>query len=367
MSTLLLLSLLALQPAPADAPTADQAADQATDETADQPVDAGPNTPGVQDADGSNVSSGQIDADLDTAWGTVDRLVSGFVGRLPFILIAIVTFLLFYVAAKVSRALIRRFTAKRRSANVGRVLGRVAQWVIILIGLMVAVAIIAPSVTPGKLLSTLGIGGVAIGFAFKDVLQNFLAGILILLNEPFEVGDQIVSGDHEGTVETIETRATLLKTYDGRRVVIPNSDVYTRAVVVKTHYPHARSQYTVGVGYGDDLDKAIRVVLETVRGTEGVVSDPAPDVLVTELAGSTVNLTARWWAGSSRAEDVSVSSRVVRNIKLALDDAAIDMSYPTQVVLFHDQTEATDGDRTQQREGWPAGDDPPQPRPVGSV
>ena len=94
---------------------------------------------------------------------------------------------------------------------------------------MLAVTIVAPSLTPGDLIAGLGVSFVAIGFAFKDILQNMLAGIPILLRQPFEVGDQIVSGGHEGTVERIETRATLIKTYDGRGVVIPNADIYTEA------------------------------------------------------------------------------------------------------------------------------------------
>ena len=377
---LLLLAPLAAQATPdapaADAPAADAPAADASDgeqagsgetENADDGavVDADPNTPGVQDESGTNVSSGDTAEDLDTVWSTVSDLWTGFLDRLPFIVIGVVVFFLFYLLAKLARSLIHRFTDDRKGANLGRVLGRLAQWAILFIGLLVAVAIIAPSVMPAKLLSTLGIGGVAIGFAFKDILQNFLAGILILLSQPFRVGDQIVSGDFEGTVESIETRATLIKTYDGKRVVIPNSDIYTRPIVVNTHYDVTRAEYAVGIGYGDDIAQARDRMLAAIRSVDGVSANPEPDVLVDELAGSTVNLKARWWSRSSRADVVSVSSEVIEAIKRAMDDAAIDMPFPTQVVLFHDQTEETDGDRTRQREGWPAGSNPPQPRPVG--
>ena len=382
---LLLLAPLAAQATPdapaadapaADAPAADAPAADASDgeqagsgetENADDGavVDADPNTPGVQDESGTNVSSGDTAEDLDTVWSTVSDLWTGFLDRLPFIVIGVVVFFLFYLLAKLARSLIHRFTDDRKGANLGRVLGRLAQWAILFIGLLVAVAIIAPSVTPAKLLSTLGIGGVAIGFAFKDILQNFLAGILILLSQPFRVGDQIVSGDFEGTVESIETRATHIKTYDGKRVVIPNSDIYTRPIVVNTHYDVTRAEYAVGIGYGDDIAQARDRMLAAIRSVDGVSANPEPDVLVDELAGSTVNLKARWWSRSSRADVVSVSSEVIEAIKRAMDEAAIDMPFPTQVVLFHDQTEETDGDRTRQREGWPAGSNPPQPRPVG--
>ncbi|MCB0060669.1 MAG: mechanosensitive ion channel family protein, partial [Caldilineaceae bacterium] len=231
------------------------------------------------------------------------------------------------------------------------------------LGLLVALAIVAPSVKPVDILSTLGIGGVAIGFAFRDILQNFLAGLLILLRQPFRIGDQIVVGDYEGTVEEIETRATMIKTYDGRRVVIPNGDIYTSSVVVNTAFEKRRSQYDVGIGYGDDIARAKELMLQAMRQCEGVLSDPVPDVLTVELAGSSVNLRARWWTHSTRSDVVKVSDRVISAIKDDLSAAGIDLPFPTQVVLWHDQTEETDGDRNRQREGWPAGGHPPKARP----
>ncbi|EMI17426.1 mechanosensitive ion channel protein MscS [Rhodopirellula maiorica SM1] len=308
---------------------------------------------------------GEVDVNIDTVWGTVDNMIDSFLDRLPFLLVGIVVFAIFYFVAKLVRRFIRSSTHGKSSANLGRVMGRVAQWVLVFVGLILAVAIMAPSVTPGKLLTSLGIGGVAIGFAFKDILQNFMAGLLILLNEPFKIGDQIVSGDHEGTVESIKTRATLIKTYDGKRVVIPNSQIYTNPVVVNTAYDCIRTQYDVGVGYGDDLRHAAKVILQTLQNTEGVVSDPAPDVVATELGGSSVVLRARWWTASERVNVVRTGNAVISDIKKALDDAGIDMPYPTNVTLLHDQTEDCDGDRTQQREGWPAGENPPNPRPIG--
>eukprot|EP00913_Durusdinium_trenchii_P013406 g12587.t1 len=284
--------------------------------------------------------TGEVDVSTASIWETMDNMVDSVVERLPYIVAGVVVFIVFYLLAKLARRLIRKSTEGKDSANVGRVMGRLSQWVLIFAGLLVAVTVIAPSVTPGKLFATLGIGGVAIGFAFKDILQNFMAGILILLREPFKLKDQIISGDFEGTVESIETRATTIKTYDGRRVVIPNSQIYTNPVVVNTAYDCRRSQYDVGVGYGDDLRQAIETTLETVKGVDGVLSDPTPDVLVSELAGSTVNLRARWWTKPDRATVVQVNNEVIASIKEALDDAAIDMPYPTQVVLFHDQTEA---------------------------
>jgi hypothetical protein len=139
-----------------------------------------------------------------------------------------------------------------------------------ILGALVGCVIVFPNFTPASLLQFLGIGSVAIGFAFRDVLQNYLAGILLLLTEPFRIGDQIRFGSYEGTVEEIQTRATLLKTYDGRRVVIPNSELFTNSVVVNTAFEVRRLEYDVGIGYGDDVERARALILEALRSVEGV-------------------------------------------------------------------------------------------------
>jgi small-conductance mechanosensitive channel len=212
----------------------------------------------------------------------------------------------------------------------------------------------------------LGIGGVAIGFAFKDIFQNLFAGILILLRHPFHVGDEITTGAFTGTVEAIETRATFIRTYDGRRVVIPNSDVYTKPITVISAYDMLRTEIDVGIGYNDDLGYAKQIALQAIQGVDGVLADPAPDVLVWELAASSKNLRLRWWTRPARGEVLRVRDRVLQAVAEALAGVGIDLPFPTQVVLFHDQTEEVDGDRTRQREGWPAGQNPPPPRRRGA-
>ncbi|NJO83763.1 MAG: mechanosensitive ion channel family protein [Blastochloris sp.] len=224
---------------------------------------------------------------------------------------------------------------------------------------MIAVTIALPSFAPAQLIEFLGIGSVAIGFAFRDILQNFLSGILILLSEPFRIGDQIIINDFEGTVEDVQIRATVIRTYDGRQVVIPNTNLFTGSVIVNTAYPNRRTQYNIGIGYGDDLRQARQLILEAVRGVEGVLHEPAPDVLVVELAPSSVVIRARWWTGSKLIDVLTVQDRVIVAIKQRLSEQGIDLPFPTQQILFHDQTEVTDGDRAQQREGWPAGRQPP--------
>jgi small-conductance mechanosensitive channel len=234
----------------------------------------------------------------------------------------------------------------------------------ILFGALIAATIVVPTLNPGDLIAGLGVSSVAIGFAFKDILQNWLAGLLILIRQPFQIGDQIEVNSYEGTVAHIETRATIINTYDGQRAVIPNSDIYTNAVLVKTGNEIRRSQYDIGIGYADDIDEACEIIKAELVKIEGVEREPAPEVYPWDLAASWVTLRARWWTNSKRGDVVKQRSQVIRAVKHALDEAAIDMPYQTQVHLFHDQTEETDGDRAAQREGWPAprGDATPKPR-----
>ena len=304
----------------------------------------------------------EVKPDINSAIRSIDSMLDGFLAQLPNFFIALVVLVAAYFLAKTMRRLVRRTTARGRHPNVGLVVGRLAQWGVFILGMLVALTIAAPSVQPVNILSALGVGSIAIGFAFKDVLQNFLAGILILLRQPFRVGDQIVFKSYEGTVEDIDTRSTLIKTYDGRRVVVPNGELYTNSVTVNTAYPVRRSEYEVGIGYGDDIGRAEEVLLEAVRRVEGVVPKPAPDAFAWEIGESSVNIKVRWWTKSVRGDVVGTRGRVIRAIKEALTEAQIDIAYPTRVVLLHDQTEDGDGDRMRQREGWPAGDDPPAPR-----
>jgi small conductance mechanosensitive channel len=221
---------------------------------------------------------------LTEATGAVQDMVNSFVERLPYIAVAFVVFVLFYLLALAVRGGARAFARrKQRRHNLGLVLGRLAYGGMMFLGLLTALVIAIPGFTPGQLVSILGLSSVAIGFAFRDILQNFLAGILLLLSEPFRIGDQIVVNGFEGTVEEIQTRATFMRTYDGRRVVIPNVFVSQDAVL----------QRVVG----------------------------------------------------------------------ALRAAGIDLPFPTQHVLLHDQTDEFDGDRSRQREGWPAATEGDSPRP----
>ena len=293
----------------------------------------------------------------------LDNWLDGFVRLLPNIGVAIIVAILFYFLARFVRNIIENRSRASERDNLGQVLGGFVKWTIFILGLLLAATIVIPTLRPGDLIAGLGVSSVAIGFAFKDILQNWLAGLLILLRQPFEIGDQIVVNGFEGTVERIETRATILITYGGERIVIPNSDIYTNAVRVKTAHQFIRSEYDIGVGYGDSMNEAVEVIRQSVLGIEGINQEKGVDVLPWDLAASWVAIRVRWWTDSERANVVKTKAKVITAMKQALDEAKIDMPYDTQVHLFHDQTEETDGDRTAQREGWPVDQQGDNPKP----
>ena len=301
------------------------------------------------------------DAIEPVAGGFVD-FANSFVDILPKLGIAAVVFLLFILVAWVARSAIENVLNRRERNDLGALLGGFVKWTVLLFGVLVVATIIFPSIKPADLLASLGVGSVAIGFAFKDILQNWVSGLLILYRQPFRQGDQIVSGGYEGTVEAIKARATQIRTYDGQRVVIPNSDIYTGVVTVRTAFEQRRSQYDIGIGYGDDIERAAELIVEALREIEGVRADPGPEAIPWELAGSSVNIRARWWTASERKDVVHIRGKVIVAVKRKLSQAGIDLPFPTTQVLFHDQTEVTDGTRADQREGWPAGKNPPRSR-----
>ena len=301
--------------------------------------------------------------DLSAGWDALEQLLQEVLAALPRLLVALMVMVIAVLTGRLVRAVVRRAAARRREhSNLQVALGRLAMAGVTLIGLLLAVTISFPNFTPADLISALGIGGVALGFAFRDIFQNFLAGILILITKPFRVGDQIVFQEYEGEVEDIQTRATYLRTYDGRRVVLPNGELFTNSVTVNTAFTKRRMQYDIGIGFGDDVERARGIILAVLQEADGVSPDPRADVILVDLGDSSVALRARWWSDSRIADVLIAQDKVLSESKRRLRAAGIDLPFPTRQILFHDQTEETDGDRRQQREGWPAGEGP-VPRP----
>lgn len=273
--------------------------------------------------------------DAGIIWRTIVEMGQALLARVPYILIGIIAFLFFLVLARVAKRVLHEMGERTRiDVMLADLLGRLASGVLTILGMFVAATVVFPTLTPGNLVAGLGITSVAIGFAFKDILQNFFAGILILWRRPFRVGDQIRTNEYEGTVEGINIRSTRLKTYDGERAVLPNGDVYMNAILVRTAYEKRRVRFSVGVGYRDSIEEARATIRGVLERTAGVLSDPAPWIYVAELAPSSVNFDVYFWVEWRKTDLLAVRNQVLTEVKQALDEAGIDMPYPHRVVLL---------------------------------
>lgn len=282
---------------------------------------------------------------LEQATLTVKNMIKGFYAHLPYLIAGFFVFLLFLLGASITKKVLIQIGEKTRlDVTLACMLGRLASTAIVLIGLLVMAVIVLPTFKPVDLLAGLGFTSVAIGFAFKDILQNFFAGILILWRKPFRIGDQIRTGQYEGTVEDLNIRSTHIRTYDGTRAVIPNGEIYSNPVQVMTAFEQRRIMVTIGIGYLDSIEEACSRIHRVLSENPDVLDDPGPWIYVTKLAPSSVNFNVYFWTQSFQANVLKVSDQVITGIKYSLDEAGIDMPYPHQVQLFHDVTGSRKGD-----------------------
>ncbi|WP_313596757.1 mechanosensitive ion channel family protein [Psychrobacter sanguinis] len=288
----------------------------------------------VTDKVGDKINEYQVIA------SAANDMVNDFIVRLPYFMVAVVVLLVFWLLSLIFKSVVSKLLSKSHThRNLVRVFQRIGGALIFFIGLMIAMVIAIPGFTPAKLVGALGIGSVAIGFAFKDIFQNLLSGILLLLSEPFRIGDQIVSGEFEGTVEDIKVRATTIRTYDGRQVVIPNSQLYTSALTVNTAYKRRRLELTVGIGYEDDIRKAREVILQALEKAETVSKLAEPSVVATEFGASSIDLKVRWFINDgTQANKVASIHEVIVEIKDQLDAAGVNIPFPIRTLDFSDES-----------------------------
>ena len=212
-------------------------------------------------------------------------------------------------------------------SNTELLIGRLSYGAVWVVGIVIALGVMGLDF--GALLGALGLTSVAIGFSLKDVLSNYISGVILLAARPFRINDQVVIGEYEGTIAQIQLRATTMKTYDGRVVYIPNQEVFQASIINNTASPRRRSSVIVGIDYGEDISEAIAVIERVLADIKEVETNPRPDVLVNELAPSTVNLEVRFWVDSRRSGFLATTSRVAQAVKEALETAGIDM--PTDI------------------------------------
>ncbi|HHS96513.1 MAG TPA: mechanosensitive ion channel [Chloroflexi bacterium] len=256
------------------------------------------------------------------------RDLIGFIPRLIAALVIFVATLIF--SALVARWVKRAGRAKIKDPETLHALSLLFRWGILVVGTIVALDQMNFDVT--GFLAGLGVLGFTVGFAMQDIARNFVAGILLLIQQPFDIGDAVKVGEFTGKVVDIRLRDTVIQTWDGELVIVPNIEVYTRPIVNYSDLPLRRRTIRVRVGYDEDIGRAAKVFLETVRGVDGVLADPAPTVMVEGLGDSAVELAIRFWLNQETHSLIQVHSQAVQAIKEAAEAEGIDLPYPTQTI-----------------------------------
>lgn len=220
----------------------------------------------------------------------------------------------------------------RRSLKV--LFGKLIAIGIWIVGLLIAATIAFPTLQAGDLIAGLGIGSLAIGLAFKDIFENFVAGILILLREPMRIGDFVECEEAEGAVESITIRDTYLRQSDGQLVIMPNAMMFKNPVFIRTDKDLRRTTVICGVAYGEDVDQARDVIRDAVKGLDSVNAEKPVQVFAQEFADSSINFEVTWWTGSKPREIRESRDQVVAAVKSALDDAGIEIPFPYRTLTF---------------------------------
>lgn len=269
---------------------------------------------------------------LKTLLDLVDRAVN----LIPSVIAALVIFVIFIILAGfVSRAVRRGM--RRRSTNPQPVVlvTQLAYWSTVILGLVLALQTVGFNLT--AFLAGVGVAGFTLGFALQDVSKNFVAGLLMLIQQPFSVGDVIEVSGYTGTVLTIDLRATHLRGLDGRLVLIPNGEVYVNPITNFSQAEKRRIDITMGVDYASDPEQVRREALEAIASVPGLCADPPPEAYFSNFGNSTFDLTVQYWIETGQTDPLQGRASGLEAIKRAFESSGIEMPYPAQVVILRQE------------------------------
>jgi small conductance mechanosensitive channel len=247
---------------------------------------------------------------------------------LPLLLAGLVIIGAAWLVARLTARLTQRRRTISRNVFVSELAGQLVRASIMLFGVVIAFELMGATALIGALLGTAGVVGLALGFAFKDMAENYIASILLSLRQPFEPNDYIEVGGHEGTVLRLTSRATVLLTLDGNHVRIPNAAVFKGTIINYTRNPERRFRFTLGVAVEADLSKVQALACSTIAATPGVLASPAPASFVEEFGDSAMIISISGWLDQREADWTKVSSEARRRIKVAFERAGIDVPEP---------------------------------------
>ena len=215
---------------------------------------------------------------------------------LPKMAVAIIVLIVTFMIAHSIKKIVQKRTERRLDdLLLAKFLATLSKWTVIAIGLAIAMHVVELGGIARGIFATAGLSGIVLGFAFRDIGENFLAGVLLAFNRPFSVGDTVETNDIKGTIKTLDLRNTHIRSFDGKDIYVPNAMIVKSPLLNSTRDGLLRFDFAVGVDYSNDIPRARDLILKTLTGKPGVLKDPGPLVMVEEFANNRVNLRAYYW------------------------------------------------------------------------
>ncbi len=257
------------------------------------------------------------------------------------IILSAVIMMLAVGLAKSITVYLRRAIGDRIEKNYRELILKLIYYLVVFIGFLTILPILGLS--PSGLLVAGGITGIVIGFASQSVISNLISGIFILWEKPIRIGDQVQIGGISGFVEDINVMSTIIRTYDGLFVRIPNQTLFTGNITNYTGNVVRRFEYRIGVRYSDDLEEAVRIIKRVIDEEPFALKNPAPAVFVDEFGDSAVIISVRIWSPVQVWYDVKM--RLLEKIKVELERNGIEIPFPQRVVWFANELEFRGSER----------------------
>jgi small-conductance mechanosensitive channel len=260
----------------------------------------------------------------DVLWTSIDGMWTTFIERLPYLVAGMLLLGLFYLLGQLARRVIWSASEKTKIDRRLRVLYmRLSFIVILVLGVLTSLTVIVPSLDFKDLIAGLGFTSFVIGFATKDILNNLLSGLLILWREPYKWNDHIQIGGNQGRVETIGVRATELRKDDGELILIPNGEMYSSTLTVHKAGEKRRLAMMMSFRFDSDIRMIKRVIADAIVEVNGILDDPRPSVLVSELNGENIMLTINFWIDTDEHRPLEVYDEAAMAAVDALKKAGI--------------------------------------------
>lgn len=277
----------------------------------------------------------EISKYYDIVVGKVVSWSEDFVSMLPNFILAILAIFVFVMIAKYSTKLLKKIlTSTIDNPVLNNIIGKTVYLTILIIGVFVSLSVLNLEKTVTSLLAGAGIIGLALGFAFQDIAANFISGILMAARRPFRVGDVIETLNHKGVVEKINIRTTELKSFQGQQIIIPNKEVFQNTLINDSFNGKKRIDLSVGVSYGDDLEKVKNITLEAVQSVSKRTKDESK-LVFGEFGDSSINFTIMIWVEfNSQMSFLESQSEAIMAIKKAYDTNDITIPFPIRTLDF---------------------------------